>query len=316
MRAHPNSFERLIWWYPAAWRNRYGAELTALLEDSYADTGVPLRVRAALVRAGLVERVREVDAMGRSTDPGETTRAGALLVLYGWAMFLSAGSMFAKFSEHWNSPTVRAAQWFPSLGYRTVQLAGGLGVLLTLAAAVLSGPPLIRLVRRGGWDSVRRPILRALVSVALAVVVTVGVVMWAHHLSAHARNGGLTVYALVLILWGLVLVGTLVSATAAAASVARHATFERRRTDAIGRLAQVVTITTVAVAVGVADWWIAMAHFDPRFLAGGALAYSGVLPLPLIVAALLMLTGLVLALVGAVRVSSSMRQVVPGEPVS
>lgn len=48
---------RMLGWYPRSWRDRYGKEMSALLEDTYADGGIPFRSRLALIRAGVGERV-------------------------------------------------------------------------------------------------------------------------------------------------------------------------------------------------------------------------------------------------------------------
>ena len=51
--ASTRSFERMLRWYPSPWRTRYGDEMTALLEDTYAAAGdVPIRHRPGLCRRG------------------------------------------------------------------------------------------------------------------------------------------------------------------------------------------------------------------------------------------------------------------------
>ena len=63
MSAH--TFERVLRWYPPAWRSRYGDEMAALLEDTYVSASdVPLGERVALATSGLAERVREADLVG------------------------------------------------------------------------------------------------------------------------------------------------------------------------------------------------------------------------------------------------------------
>lgn len=43
---------RVLRWYPTAWRERYGAELVALLDDTHADASLSVRERCSLARAG------------------------------------------------------------------------------------------------------------------------------------------------------------------------------------------------------------------------------------------------------------------------
>ena len=61
--------ERLLRWYPAAWRRRYGAELVTLLEDTYGAGPVPWRCRLALLWAGTAERLRESGLRGSAGWP-------------------------------------------------------------------------------------------------------------------------------------------------------------------------------------------------------------------------------------------------------
>ena len=56
-----NGAQRSLRWYPPAWRRRYGEELIALLEDTYADGPIPLSCRRSLFRSGMTERVREMN---------------------------------------------------------------------------------------------------------------------------------------------------------------------------------------------------------------------------------------------------------------
>jgi hypothetical protein len=50
--------QRVLRWYPAAWRRRYGEELIAMLDDTHGGDGLPRKARLALLRAGLIQRVR------------------------------------------------------------------------------------------------------------------------------------------------------------------------------------------------------------------------------------------------------------------
>jgi hypothetical protein len=55
---NPHDARRVLRWYPAAWRRRYGEELIAMLDDTHGDVGLPRPARTSLVRSGLVQRVR------------------------------------------------------------------------------------------------------------------------------------------------------------------------------------------------------------------------------------------------------------------
>jgi hypothetical protein len=55
---NPRDVSRVLRWYPAAWRRRYGEELVAMLDDTYGDDKPPRRARLSLVRSGLTQRIR------------------------------------------------------------------------------------------------------------------------------------------------------------------------------------------------------------------------------------------------------------------
>jgi hypothetical protein len=55
---NPRDARRVLRWYPAAWRRRYGKELIAMLDDTHGDDELPRHARMALIRSGLIERVR------------------------------------------------------------------------------------------------------------------------------------------------------------------------------------------------------------------------------------------------------------------
>jgi hypothetical protein len=56
---NPRDARRVLRWYPAAWRRRYGEELIAMLDDdTHGHDELPRRTRMSLIRSGLIERVR------------------------------------------------------------------------------------------------------------------------------------------------------------------------------------------------------------------------------------------------------------------
>ena len=87
---------RVLRWYPAAWRERYGDELIDLLSDTYAENPLPTRAWIGIVMAGVNERGREAAFIGRVSRREDRVRGGALIVLAAWALFIVAGSGFAK----------------------------------------------------------------------------------------------------------------------------------------------------------------------------------------------------------------------------
>jgi hypothetical protein len=298
-------FEHMIRWYPASWRTRYGEELTTLLHDAHGTAKVPLGVRLSLARRGSIERARASGLFANSLEGPNLTRAGSLLVLWGWALFMVAGAIVAKIGEHWESAVPAAHRSLPRVAFGVVQLAGGLGGLIVLIAAALSLPGFLELLRARKWLEIRRSVIRSMVAGFTAIIATVAIVIWSHHLSPHQRNGGFFFHGLVLVLWSLSIVIALVMATAAATAVAHHTSLSRRVLRLLGSMATALTALMLGVAVGTIIWWAVMADYAPRFLGSGLLATSNVLPPQLIAAVFLMFAGLTLASIGTIRIAQS-----------
>ena len=315
MKADP--YERLIRWYPPRWRARYGDEMTALLEDRYAAAAdVPLRDRIGLARAGMAERARDAGLVGPGQGAADRLRTGSVLVLCGWALLLAAGAIFGKFTDNWLVGTRKADPWVASTSYHAVVVAGASGCLLVLVAALVVLPAFVRLVRQGGWDTVRRPVCRALVSGAVALVLVGATVAWAHHLSQHDRNGGLPVYGAMFVVTGLATAAALGAATAAAAAVGRRVDLPNRSVRALGLMAVGLAGIMVLVFAGIVTWWASESVLAPGVLLNGmgnGLPYtSRVVPPTLLIVGLLMALGLALALAGTVRIARAARAAVRG----
>ena len=99
-------------------------------------------------------------------------------------------------------------------------------------------------------------------------------------------------------------------ATAAAVAAARRIEWSPLVLRGLAGSAIVLTLLMLAIATGTIVWWVVMADFAPGFLGNGLLATSNVLPPALLVAMSLMLTGLMVAAIGTVRIvqSNAMRR--------
>jgi len=299
-------YESQLRWYPRAWRARYGDELVALMEDTYGGNTAPLRRRLGVVRAGLSEHLHALGVGGGELDPGERVRSGSLLVLCAWALFVVAGSGFAKLTEHWDVVTPRSDRWLPAGAYDTVQWAAGIGVVIVLVAAVATLPPAVRFLRDGGWAQVRRPVGLAVGASAAAAVLSTALFVWSHHIGSRQRNGGSWPYAAVGIVWALMVVVALAACTGGAVAVCRRLRLSPLVLRLEGLLAMLLTLAMVAVIGGTLVWWGAIATDAPGFLsASGAGLFGSPGPLTLVVAGLLMLVGLLVAISGASRVARS-----------
>lgn len=307
-----DSCERVLRWYPRSWRTRYGQGLVALLEDTYGEHPLPLRVRASLARAGTVERAREVGVLGEGAISSERLRAGSLLVLCGWTLFVVAGAAFAKFTEHWYVATPSAHRTLPTIADTAVQAAGIASAVAVLLAALLSVPAVLRLLRTQGWTSVQRPMLRGTLSIGVSVALFAGLILWAHQLNLHQRNGGLALYSVAASATGLVVLAAIAIVTSTVITVTRKLDFSRRVLRLLSSLALGTTLLMGVIAAGIGLWWASEAVYAPQFLANsigsGIIGTSNALPPALIVAGVLMVLGLASALAGSVRVLGGFKQ--------
>jgi hypothetical protein len=295
---------RLLRLYPASWRVRYGDELETLILDMSGGGRVPWRIRADVAMAGGRERLR---ASGLGDDPpGARVRGGASLVLWAWALFVVAGAIVQKTSEHWQRalPAGRHSA-------ATVAFGGLIGVAVVAAVLVVAGialtlPALARFLGAGGWAQIRRPVTRAAAITAVFALATVGLVVWAHGLSSRDRQGHDAAYALTATVWALLGAGTLgawtLAATRAAARLTLPATLLRLET----RVATAVAAALGVMATATAVWWVSVATVAPTALTGSLGGRGSAFVPQLVLAMVLMLAALGLAGAGARRATRAL----------
>jgi hypothetical protein len=305
----------LIRCYPPAWRERYGDDLAAYLDDAYAGR-LPPRAVASLVVGGLREWVRRARADSVTLAAGARVRAGALMVLAGWSAFVVAGSSFAKLSEHFDAALGPRSHTVADIAYTAVQVLATLSGLAVISGMALAVPALLRFVSSGGWTVVRRLVLRALGVTALTAAATVAVAVWAHSLSDAQRNGGNVGYATLFIAWAALVALLVTLWTVAAVTTARRLVLSRPVLLAEGVLAVVVTIGMLLMLTAAAVWWAAVASAAPWFF-GGAVRLASAWTPQLLGTLALMVAALASGLVGVLRIARAVPALVHathGEP--
>lgn len=301
------NYEQLLRWYPPQWRDRYGGEMTALLEDSYSTASdVPLGQRVGLFRSGLAERARSAGLVGSYQDRDVRLRGGSLLVLCAWAFFIVAGAMFVKDADRWSVSRSHAVHWVAAAGFNVVGVTLVIGCLAVLLAALIVLPAFVRFLRAGRWHEVARPVVVAVVSVAVSAVLFAILVAWAHSLVGNDRNGGLPIYGWFFVLVSLVFFAAVGCGTTAAVSVARRVELTRPTLRALGVMAIGLVGVMALTLVSLVAWWASEAVHAPGFLAqtigNGVPFTSNVVPPTLLASGLLMLVGLALGVAGLVRI--------------
>jgi len=246
-----------------------------MMEDQLDGRRPSLRFRVSIARSGLRERAYGAGIVGRAASPVERARAGALLVLCAWSGFVIAGASFSKLSEHFDAALPRPARGLPWIAYREVQIVAAIAVALLVTAGLCVVPAFARFLGHGGWQALRRPVLRATTLTVGLVAATVALAVWAHSLSAAQRNGADAAYSAAFVVWALVAATTLVLWTRAAVVAGRRLELSRRVLAAVSALAVAVGAAMAAMTVNTAIWWGTMAERAPWFLHGAPLGTNG-----------------------------------------
>jgi len=282
--------------YPAAWRERYGEDLLEYLDDSYGDSRLPLRAALSLARSGTWQRCREVGLVGDATAPDVRLRAGALSVLGAWMIFVVAGSIFAKYSEHWDAVTPAASRALPSTAMTVMQGAAFAGATLCVVAGLMTSRSFWRWARPLGVRGTLRQVRPALLAGFVATSTSAVVIEVAHHLSSSQRNGGVAWYQVVGLAWMFTLVGCLITGYACVARIVMRLDYSEREMVVLSRLAAGVASLMVVVLASLIVWWVAIARVANSFLTTGFMGVSAnSIPLPMVTVALTMAVGLFIA---------------------
>jgi hypothetical protein len=294
-------------WYPKAWRDRYGGELAALIEDSYGERSLPMRARVSFMKGGTTERLRDAGIVGDHAPFEHRLRGASLLMLCAWAMMVVAGGGFAKYSEHWDAVTPYGARALPSAAFVAIQLAAIGATVIFVGAAVIYFGTFSRFVRDVGWSHVRRLLGPMVVSVTFALLATAAMVLWAHDLGSSQRNGGLWLYEVVGLAWVLVVVVTIVIGTATIVNVVQRLQFSRRTSLALGVLSLLMAASIAVIFASMLVWWVGMATNAPWFFASGVVgAAASPVAAPMVIFAIMMTASQLVALGAAARIIRTM----------
>jgi hypothetical protein len=297
---------RLLRWYPQAWRDRYGDEFVALLEDCSSDRRLTLAARSAIAGSGMRERARHVGLFGDTSAPRERVRAGFLLVLCAWSMYVVAGASFSKLSEHFDSHVSAESRALPWGAFDVVQKVAVLAAILVGVGAVVAIPALTKFLRAGGWPTISRHVRRATAVTATALIASVGLITLAHSLSSAQRNGDDWPYTAAFVLWAVLIVATLALWTITAVVVARRLALTRSALAIETLLAGALTAAMVAMTAATAIWWTAIAADAPWFLHGTPPGSAGSAFEPrLALTMALMISAVIAAIYGTVRAARS-----------
>jgi hypothetical protein len=291
------SAARLLRCFPRTWRARYGDELQALVVDMSDGGRVSWRTRADLIRAGAREQLRAAGLHNDGT-PDARVRRGASLVLWAWALFVFAGAVVQKTSEHWQQ-ALPGSHPLATIAFDVLIATAAVASVLVLAGIAVASPSLRRLLRDGGWSRIQRGIVTASITTVILIAATVGLVLCAHSLTAHQRAGADVAYACAFAVWALLGLGTLLTWTRAAVRTERCLHLSAHALAGQACLAAGVAGAMTIMTAATATWWIAVGAHTSAALTGSDAAHASAAVPQLIIAIALMLSAAAMSSVGA-----------------
>lgn len=309
MSTNRKAIAKLLRWYPQAWRERYGDEVVALMEDELGGRRVTPKLKLSIFCGGLRERFHHGGLIGDQSSPPDRVRAGSLLVLCSWAAFVLAGASYSKEAEHFAQAVPIRSRAVPQGAFNLVASLGAIGAILVALGAVVTIPAFLRFLLGGGWPSVRGHLLRAIGATFVAIAGVVLLSLWAHHLNQVQRNGGDGVYGGVFALWAVVVATTLALWTAVAVAAARRIELRTQVIRFEASLAMALGGVMVAVTAATAVWWATMAVDAPWFLQGAPTRTTpSPFTLQLVLTLALMVGAVIVAGCGVLRIGRSWKR--------
>jgi hypothetical protein len=236
----------LLRWYPRAWRERYGEELLALIQDNLEEGRPAWPLQLSVIWGGLAERGRQARhaATASFQRPSWSDR---------WGTILAAGLVCGFLPGGLTSPPSAARAWQQAVGLDAAVAAVALTGALVLAGGLAAFPALVRFLRAGGWPKIRRRVGWAAGATAVAGggLILVSGSDWRAQLNVSwASLAGLLVT-------GLAITGAIGLWSATATATARHLTLAPRVRAAQLVLGAVLPTAVRAVIATLALWWAA-----------------------------------------------------------
>ncbi len=156
---------RLLRWYPASWRARYGEEFAELLTAQLAEQPRNWRRTADVIASGLLARCTSAGLTRHELRPADQIRAGLATLGAGLAAFAALGSaMLAQLATGWQWASPQS----PLVAAGTLVMVIGAAVLAVLGVAAIL-PMAWQAARAAAYGEGRigRPAVLALASAAL-----------------------------------------------------------------------------------------------------------------------------------------------------
>jgi hypothetical protein len=238
---------RLLRWYPRAWRERYGEELLALIQDT-VDEGRPTwRLRVGVIGGGLRERGHQAGRAAKAAVAKRATMVG------GWLTILLAGLLFTNLPLQFKMSAPPGRAWQATAALDVVVAFGAFICVVLLVGGLAARPAVVRFLRAGGWPKIRRQVVWAAGATGLTAGALVAVFLGLRSQLDAPLNVSLP-YFLGLMATALALVITIGLWAAVVAAATRHLKLAPR-VRAVELVAGPVISTAVQVMVAASSIW-------------------------------------------------------------
>ena len=172
-----NQVDRLLRWYPRAWRARYGAEFAELLSAEFTERPCSARLAVNVIASGLLARFADAGLTRHPLDRIAAARAGLATLACCGAVFVLGGVAM------WSQVAV-GVQWARPRQHGVTQaldlMSLALLVFAVIAALAISG------VARATLAAVGRGEGRGLIAPAVLILAGAGVLFFG---ARHFQNG-------------------------------------------------------------------------------------------------------------------------------
>ena len=238
---------RLLRWYPRAWRERYGDELLALIQDTLDEGRPTWRLQLSVITGGLRERGHQA---GQAIRAAIKRPSGLDL----WAKMLAAGSMVAILPQNLSESPPPARGWQAVAAFDAVLAAVALTGAVVVASGLAALPALVRFLRAGGWPKIRRRVATAGGATVVAGGGLAGLVLVSGSRSP-AQLDASWAYLVGFLATGLAVTAAIGLWAIAAAATARHLTLAPRVRSAQLMLGAVAPFAVTVTLVTLDLWW-------------------------------------------------------------
>jgi hypothetical protein len=239
----------LLHWYPRAWRERYGEELLALIQDTLDEGRPTWRLRLGVAWGGLRERSRQARHAGRAA-------VKRLARPDQWAQLFVVGTIVTFLPENLSESPSPARGWQAVAAFDAVLAAVALTGAVVLACGLAALPALVRFLRAGGWPKIARRVTWAAGATVIAGGGLAGLVLLQGSLSP-AQLDASWPYAAGFLATGLAMTAAIGLWALAAKATARHLTLAPRARTVQLMLVAVTPIAVTVVLVALNFWWAA-----------------------------------------------------------